>query len=66
MENLKHMLCIYCHEDNDGYVQALDKNGHAYIAWGDSGMNRLILRFGKERRETPIFYCPICGRRLDE
>lgn len=66
MENLNKMFCVYCHEDSDGYVQSIDKNGHAYITWGDSEMNKLVLRYGKERLETPIFYCPMCGRRLDE
>ena len=60
------MICRYCHEDSEGYVQTIDKNGHAYIIWGDRGMNKLILRYGKERRETPIFYCPMCGRNLEE
>lgn len=60
------MKCRYCREDNEGYVQALDKNGHVYIAWGYHGMDKLIFRFGKERREIPISYCPMCGRRLDE
>lgn len=60
------MKCRYCHEDNDGYVQSIDKNGHVYITFGDSGMNRLIMRFGKERRETHILYCPMCGRKLEE
>lgn len=33
MDDIK-MLCPFCHEDIDGYVTPLEKNGHAYI-WND-------------------------------
>ena len=58
-------ICWYCHEDREGYTYAIDKNGHAFIAWED-GKQKLLLRFGKVKRTTDIEYCPMCGRRLNE
>jgi len=54
------MSCEYCHEDRDGYVVPFDKNAHAYWKYPD----KLIVQFGKERRECKINYCPMCGREL--
>lgn len=54
------MNCEYCHEDSDGYVVPLEKNAHAFLKCP----NKLIVRFGKERRECKINYCPMCGRAL--
>ena len=54
--------CEFCHEDADGFVRPLDKNAHAFFKYP----NKLALKFGKERRECVINYCPMCGRRLSE
>lgn len=54
------MSCEYCREDRDGYVVPFDKNAHVFWKYPD----KLIVRFGKERRECKIRYCPMCGREL--
>ena len=51
--------CEYCHEDSDGYVLSIEKNGHAYIQNG-----KLILRANGWRGECAINFCPMCGRKL--
>lgn len=56
------MNCEYCHEDRDGYIRPLDNNAHAYLQYPD----KLMLRFGKERRECKIKHCPMCGRELQK
>ena len=45
------MSCEYCHEDRDGYVAPFDKNAHIFLGYPD----KLIVRFGKERREDKAF-----------
>ena len=52
--------CPFCHEDRDGYVVSIDKNGHVYYRYPD----KLIFKFGMERRECTINFCPKCGRDL--
>lgn len=54
------MSCEYCHEDRDGCVVPLDKNCHAWLKYP----NLLVIKFGKERRECVVRYCPMCGREL--
>lgn len=51
--------CVFCHEDSDGYVYALEKNGHAYIHG-----NKLMLSAKGWSAAVDIKYCPICGRGL--
>ena len=51
--------CEYCHEDSDGYVLSVEKNGHAYIQNG-----KLALRANGWWGECAINYCPMCGRKL--
>ena len=51
--------CEYCHEDSDGYVLSVEKNGHAYIQNG-----KLVLRANGWWGECGIDYCPMCGRKL--
>ena len=51
--------CEYCHEDSDGYVLSIEKNGHAYIQNG-----KLALRANGWWGECGIEYCPMCGRKL--
>ena len=51
--------CEYCHEDSDGYVLSVEKNGNAYIQNG-----KLALRANGWRGECGIEYCPMCGRKL--
>lgn len=52
--------CDYCHEDSDGYVRPIEKNGHAVI-FGSV----LYLKAEGWRGEVEIKYCPMCGRRLE-
>ena len=54
--------CPFCHEDRDGYIIPIEKNCHAFIEYPD----KLMLKFGKERRECLINFCPMCGRKLAE
>ena len=51
--------CEYCHEDSDGYVLSIEKNGHAYIQNG-----KLALRANGWWGECAINFCPMCGRKL--
>ena len=51
--------CEYCHEDLEGYVKSIEKNGHAYIQNG-----KLALRANGWWGECAINYCPMCGRKL--
>lgn len=51
--------CEYCHEDSDGYVLSIEKNGHVYIQNG-----KLALRANGWWGECSINYCPMCGRKL--
>jgi len=48
------MGCEYCREDRDGYIIPLDKNCHACLKYP----NLLVIKFGKERRECIISFCP--------
>lgn len=60
-------VCEFCHEDRDGYITHLDREGtgHAHIVWSD-GSWKLCVSSGKEARMTiKIKFCPICGRRLE-
>ena len=53
----KQTACDFCHEDRDGYVRSIQKNGHAFI----SGRN-LVIRVKGWHDECPIHFCPMCGR----
>ena len=55
--------CIYCHEDSDGYVKPIEKNGHAFVRFGMNGWV-LELKAKGWHGETKIQYCPMCGRKL--
>ena len=55
--------CEYCHEDSDGYVTPIEKNGHASIRFGMDGWE-LSLHAKGWHGSAKIKYCPICGRRL--
>lgn len=60
-------VCKYCHEDTDGYVNAIDKNAHAYVCYNFISHNQeLHIRLGGMSRDIPINYCPMCGRRLND
>ncbi len=52
--------CPFCHEDLDGYVLPIEKNCHAFIRYP----NKMVVSFGRNRRECEINYCPMCGRKL--
>ena len=56
-------VCDYCHEDSDGYVKPIEKNGHAFIRFG---MNGWELDLGAKgwHGSAKIRYCPMCGRKL--
>ena len=55
--------CECCHEDSDGYVTPIEKNGHASIRFGMDGWE-LSLHAKGWHGSAKIKYCPICGRRL--
>ena len=55
--------CAYCHEDADGYVKPLEKNGHAFISFGMLGAHISVNAKGW-KNDITINYCPICGRQL--
>lgn len=56
-------ICPYCHEDSDGYVKPLEKNGHAFIRFGMNGWEIDISAKGWHG-DAKIRYCPMCGRKL--
>lgn len=55
--------CKFCHEDSDGYVFPLEKNGHVVVRLGMDGWT-LGVKYGTWRKNIRINYCPMCGRRL--
>ena len=55
--------CDYCHEDADGYIKPIEKNGHAFVRFGINGWE-LQLKAKGWYGEAKIQYCPMCGRRL--
>ena len=55
--------CYYCHEDTEGYVEPLEKNGHAFIRFGMDGWELSIKAKGWHG-SAKIRYCPMCGRDL--
>lgn len=61
----KNTDCIYCHEDSDGYVKPIEKNGHAFIRFG---MNGWEISLGAKgwNGSAKIMYCPVCGRRFGD
>lgn len=59
----KKEICEYCHEDSDGYVMPLEKNGHVFIRFGMNGWE-LSLHAKGWHGSTKIKYCPMCGREL--
>lgn len=62
------MRCPYCTEDSEGYVAALDKNGHVHIFRSSMLDNRHVLdvRYYGRVWEIAINFCPICGRKFEE
>lgn len=61
----RQAACEYCHEDSEGYVRPLEKNGHAFIRFGMDGWE-LSLQAKGWHGSAKIRYCPICGRRLTD
>ena len=59
------MNCTYCHEDRDGFVTPVEKNGHAVI-WNYGNKWMLCLKAKGWETKVPINFCPMCGRRLRE
>ena len=57
--------CDYCHEDVDGYVKPIEKNGHAVVRCSPIDGWILSVRYGSWRKDVPIRFCPMCGRRLE-
>lgn len=55
--------CDYCYEDVDGYVEPIEKNGHAFVRFGMNGWE-LELKAKGWHGEIKIQYCPMCGRKL--
>ena len=55
--------CPYCHEDSDGFVFPIEKNGHACV-WHDVDGWVISLKAKGWHGSTKIKYCPMCGRRL--
>jgi hypothetical protein len=58
--------CEYCHEDLEGYVKPLEKNGNAYLDTRCINAPKLIVGFGRAIRVCNIKFCPMCGRRLTD
>jgi hypothetical protein len=62
-------LCGYCHEDFDGYVLMLPREGtgNAYIHC--STFDGYTLNFSGKyhtKAKIKIHFCPMCGRKLRE
>lgn len=57
--------CEYCHEDAEGYVRPVEKNSHAFVRFGMNGWE-LSLKGNGWHGETPIYFCPMCGRKLQQ
>ena len=55
--------CPYCHEDSDGFVFPIEKNGHACI-WHDIDGWAISLKAKGWRGSCHIKFCPMCGRGL--
>ena len=60
----KQEICEYCHEDSDGYVTPLEKNCHAFVRRSPIDGWILSVKYGAWRKDIPIRFCPMCGRRL--
>lgn len=63
--------CEFCHEDTDGYITHLDREGigsaHIVQSHPVCGGWKLCISSGKQVRMTvKIKFCPICGRRLED
>ena len=52
-------LCEYCHEDVAGYVTPIEKNCHVFMYGSD-----MVVKANGWRKNVPINFCPMCGRRL--
>ena len=59
----EQQICSYCHEDSDGSVKPIEKNGHAFVQIGMNGWE-LSLKAKGWHNEVKINYCPMCGRSL--
>lgn len=57
-------MCDYCHEDSDGYVKPIEKNGHAFVWFNYLGWH-LSLKAKGWHGVAPINFCPMCGRKLE-
>jgi hypothetical protein len=55
--------CPYCHEDSDGFVFPIEKNGHACV-WHDVDGWVISLKAKGWRGSCHIKFCPMCGRDL--
>ena len=59
--------CEYCHEDSDGGVLTIEKNGHAFVGYDViGGKYKLFVDLGGYKRSAEINYCPMCGRKLND
>lgn len=61
--NRQQATCEYCHEDLEGYVKPIEKNGHAFVRFGMNGWE-LSLRAKGWHGGAKIQFCPMCGRKL--
>ena len=55
--------CPYCHEDSDGFVFPIEKNGHACV-WHDVDGWVISMKAKGWRGSCRIKFCPMCGRGL--
>lgn len=55
--------CEYCHYDKDDCIRPIDKQGHVYIS--GSMEKTLCISWYGHRKDIPINYCPMCGRKLE-
>lgn len=63
LDTERQKTCEYCHEDVDGFVTPLEKNGHAFVRFGMDGWE-LDLTANGWHGSAKIRYCPMCGRDL--
>lgn len=62
----KEMKCEYCHTDLEGYIVPLDKNAHVYLHSENRYHWMLCIKACGWRKDVPINFCPMCGRKLGE
>ena len=55
--------CVYCNENECGFVKPIEKNSHTFVHRGMFEWN--LVRAKGWKASVPINFCPMCGRRLE-